>query len=108
MSVKITVTASGPLFDNPTKNLRESVEEALDLTSDFGKGILRDISPVRTGNLKAGWDVEREDYSSYLINNAVDYTIFVDKKIEMVKRAQSQIDEFQSLALEDAIDRTFN
>lgn len=108
MSVSINVTATGPLHQNPDKHFKEAVETALEETLDYGKGLVRSVTPVRTGKLKAGWESNKTGWDSASIDNDVKYAPFVERRIQFAARTQPQIQEYFTEKLNTNIEEKMN
>ena len=79
----------GSLF-NKGNNIKSLLNEAIQDTSNYGQGIIKDRSPVLTGKLRDGWKTS-STRSSIRIDNPVPYTIYQEKKVGMVRRSIPEI-----------------
>lgn len=78
------IKASGPLFEKHgiTKQILNS---ALEETADWAQNRIRNLTPVKTGRLKAGW-VILTTRSAIRIDNSTPYTPYVEKRVGMVSK----------------------
>lgn len=87
--INFNIKASGPLFDKKgiTKKI---IQESLKETADWAENQLRIESPIKTGRLKAGWYVIAGQ-SSIRIDNPVEYTQYVERKVNLVAKTVPQV-----------------
>lgn len=69
----MSINYYGELFQGA--KITPQVKRAADRTVDYAKGLIRGKSPVKTGALKAGWDITTFGYGMS-IKNPVPYTIY--------------------------------
>jgi hypothetical protein len=108
MSISININTTGPLHQNPDKHFKEAVETALDETLDYGRGLVRSVTPVRTGFLKAGWESNKTGWDSASIDNDVRYAPFVEARQGFVVRSTPQIQEYFTETLNTLIEERMN
>lgn len=77
-SVRANLTSSISMRDNATlkiksPSIRACVSDALVETLEYGKGLVKSVTPVRTGRLRDGWEIQDNS-----IANDVFYTRFVE------------------------------
>ena len=71
LSLGVNVRFSGPLFD--TGNVEAAIQAATKETLEYGKGIIKERTPVDTGLLKSQWFYRTAQKK---IINTVYYSIF--------------------------------
>lgn len=81
-------------FTQADKHIRKAISASLDETSEFAKTTFQRLTPVRTGNLKAGWEVEKLGWDSIEVDNPVPYAIFVDSRFAITQKSIPQIEKF--------------
>jgi hypothetical protein len=108
MSIKVTFTATGPLHQNPQSHFKKAVSKSLDDTAKYGKGLIQDRTPVRTGNLQRGWSIAKPNNDELSIYNDVKYVRFVEAKIHMAFRSEEEIQNFLNQQLNQNIPKYLN
>ncbi|MEA5447593.1 HK97 gp10 family phage protein [Leptolyngbya sp. CCNP1308] len=106
--MKVSFVASGPLHENPNLHFRRAVSQAMSDTADYGLGILKARTPVRTGRLQNSWFSKIESWNQFYFDNSAPYARFVEQKVLMASRSQPEIDRYLSRALDENIDREMN
>jgi hypothetical protein len=106
--LQVTFKATGPLHQNPQSHFKKAVDDSLNQTAQYGKGLIQDRTPVRTGNLRRGWESAKQGTDSISIFNRVRYTPFVEKRVGMMFRSEAQIQDFLNLQLDRNIPKAFS
>jgi hypothetical protein len=106
--MKVTITATGPLHENPSLHFRRAVSQALEETANYGLGIIKARTPVRTGNLKNSWYRKSEQWNSFYYSNSAKYAPFVEAKVLMASRSRPEIEKFLSRSLNENIESEMN
>lgn len=109
--VKITrtVKTSGPVFDG--KSLAPLIKVAVRDTLEYGKGVIKDATPVDTGNLQSKWFFRTEQLAIY---NEVPYAPYVEdgtSKMEgqfMAQNSVPAISEYLEQAVSIEINKALN
>lgn len=92
------VQLTGPLLTNGPQLTKEIISDSLKETAAFAKGLIAGRTPVRTGNLQKNW--ETSIYQDRLeVDNPVNYGIYVEKRVEMVKRSIPEIQDHYQQSL---------
>ena len=73
LSLGVNVRFSGPLFD--TRNVEAAIQAATKETLEYGKGIIKERTPVDTGLLKSQWFYRTGEKKIF---NETHYSIFVE------------------------------
>lgn len=94
----------GPLLTKGPQLTREIISDSLKETADFAKGLIAERTPVRTGTLQKNW--ETSIYQDKLeVSNPINYGIYVEKRVEMVKRSIPDIQNQYSKTLSSNLKR---
>ncbi|MBD2168057.1 HK97 gp10 family phage protein [Calothrix membranacea FACHB-236] len=85
------IKASGPLFEKHgiAKQILNSV---LEETADWAQNRIKNLTPVRTGRLKAGWVISTSK-SAIRVDNPTPYAPFVEKRVGMVSKTVPDVQE---------------
>lgn len=76
------IETSGPLFTN--KNVFDRLlNDAIKETAGWEINAIKNITPVKTGMLKAGWEVTVDDLN-IVIDNPVNYAPYVDARFQII------------------------
>lgn len=86
------VKVSGPLFEKDLS--RRLIRRATKRTAYYAQSKLADRTPVRTGNLRRGWRVEKA-----VAFNPVPYAPYVDRRVSLVEKTIPTIKSFLAQAL---------
>jgi hypothetical protein len=106
--MKVSFVASGPLHENPLKHFRRAVTQSMEDTAEYGMGILKARTSVRTGRLRNSWFSKIESWNSFYFSNSAPYAKFVEQKVLMASHSQPEIDRYLSRALDENIEREMN
>ncbi|WP_242028131.1 hypothetical protein [Pseudanabaena sp. FACHB-2040] len=74
----------------------------------YAKGLVQAVTPVRTGNLRRGWETRHEGWDTFSFNNPVIYAPYVEKRLGMVSRSQQQIQRHLGNQLGQHIEQELN
>ncbi|MBD2060504.1 HK97 gp10 family phage protein [Oculatella sp. FACHB-28] len=103
----------GPLLTKGPQLTKEIISDSLKETAAFAKGLIAGRTPVRTGTLQKNWEVttserqwETSIYQNRLeVSNPINYGIYVEKRVEMVKRSIPDIQNHYSRSLSQNLKR---
>ena len=94
MSVNITVTLRGAALLRPQKAVKSAIKKTYTNTSNYALSTIRSITPVRTGRMKAGWEIQNDLSSTMRIINPVPYAVYVDDRRQIVQRSLPAIEQY--------------
>lgn len=93
MSVNVTITLKGAALLRPKKAVRKAIKKTYASTANYALSTIRKLSPVRTGRLRDGWEINRESDTLRVINE-VPYAVYVDARRQIVQRSFSAIEQY--------------
>jgi len=88
-SYKIEI--SGPLFTKKTL-FNDLLNDSLKATADWEKQVIKNATPVRTGMLRAGWEVNYDNLN-IVIENPIPYAVYVDAKLQIIASTLPQVQQ---------------
>ncbi|MBE9110302.1 HK97 gp10 family phage protein [Nodosilinea sp. LEGE 07298] len=77
-------------------------------TADYGLGIIKARTPVRTGRLQNSWFTKVESWNQFYFDNSARYAPFVEAKVLMSSRSRPEIERYLARSLDENIEREMN
>ena len=102
-SVETVIT--GNLLRFPTDSTKAAVTAALSSTAEKGKEWVKTDSPVDTGLLKSRWYTKPITWDAWRLSNDIFYTPFNEKRVKMLGRNLSKIQQELSRQLNAELPR---
>ena len=93
MSADITVTLRGAALLQPKKAIDDAIKSTYKNTSQYALATARSVTPIRTGRLRDGWEIQR-DTDTLRVINQVPYAPYIDAKRQMVQRSLQGIENY--------------
>lgn len=79
------------------RRVREATDNALEDTAVFYSALLKSVTPVKTGALRAGWNVKKSN-SGLEVTNPVPYAVFLERGTTRM-RARNMVGSTQDKAI---------
>jgi len=99
MSADITVTLRGAALLQPKKAIDDAIKSTYKNTSQYALSIVRDNTPVRTGRLRDGWEIQNDLSSTMRISNPVPYAPYIDARRLIVQRSLAGIEQYFTIEM---------
>ena len=99
MSVDITVTLRGAALLQPQKAIASAIKKTYTSTSQYALSTVKNATPVRTGRMKAGWEIQNDLSSTMRIINPVPYAVYVDSRRQIVQRSLQGIENYFTIEM---------
>jgi len=94
MSADIKITLRGAALLQPKKAVQSAIKKTYTNTSNYALSTVRKDTPVRTGRMKAGWEIQNDLSSTMRIINPVPYAVYVDDRRQIVQRSLQGIENY--------------
>ncbi|BAY23720.1 hypothetical protein NIES2100_35120 [Calothrix sp. NIES-2100] len=85
------IKTSGPIFEK-RGIVKQILSGALEETADWAQNRIKNLTPVKTGRLKAGWVISATK-SAIRVDNPTLYAPFVEKRVGMVSKTVPDVQE---------------
>jgi len=99
MSVNVTVTLRGAALLQPKKAVQSAIKKTYKNTSRYALSTVRSITPIRTGRMKSGWEVQNDLSETMRIINPVPYAVYVDDRRQIVERSLPAIEQYFTIEM---------
>ena len=99
MSVDITVTLRGAALLRPQKAVQSAIKKTYASTSNYALSTIRNATPVRTGRMRDGWEIQNDLSSTMRIINPVPYAVYVDDRRLIVQRSLPAIEQYFTIEM---------
>ena len=99
MSADITINLRGAALLRPQKAVKSAIKKTYTNTSRYALSTIRSITPVRTGRMKAGWEIENNLSETMRISNPVPYAVYVDDRRQIVQRSLAGIEQYFTIEM---------
>ena len=106
--MRISITAEGPLHNNPDKHFKAAVTKAVSNTANYGKRIVQSDTPVDSGLLKSKWFFTHTGWGKFELANRTHYAPYVEKRFQMLKRNEPLIHKELDRQLNQEINQALN
>ena len=93
MSADITINLRGAALLQPKKAIDDAIKSTYKNTSQYALATARSVTPIRTGRLRDGWEIQR-DTDTLRVINQVPYAPYIDAKRQMVQRSLPAIEQY--------------
>ena len=94
MSADITVTLRGAALLQPQKAITSAIKKTYTGTSTYALSTIRNATPVRTGRMRDGWEIQNDLSETMRISNPVPYAVYVDDRRQIVQRSLQGIENY--------------
>ena len=94
MSVDITVTLRGTALLQPQKAIASAIKTTYKNTATYALSTVRSITPIRTGRMRDGWEIQNDLSETMRISNPVPYAVYVDDRRLIVQRSLPAIEQY--------------
>jgi len=94
MNADIKITLRGAALLQPKKAIASAIKKTYISTSNYALSTIKNATPVRTGRLKAGWEIQNDLSSTMRISNPVPYAVYVDDRRLIVQRSLQGIENY--------------
>lgn len=101
--INFKIDKTGPLFEDSIR-IDKLIDEAIEDTADYAQNRVRNLTPVRTGRLRAAWNI-RPISNKLSILNDLAYAPFIERKVGMVRQNIPAIEKELGRNINKAIDR---
>ena len=93
MSADITITLRGAALLQPKKAIADAIKETYSSTSTYALATVRSVTPIKTGRLRDGWEIQR-DTDTLRVINQVPYAPYIDARRLIVQRSLAGIENY--------------
>ena len=94
MNADIKITLKGAALLRPQKAVQNAIKKTYISTSNYALSTVRSITPVRTGRMRDGWEIQNDLSTTMRIINQVPYAVYVDDRRLIVQRSLPAIEQY--------------
>ena len=99
MSVNITIVLRGAALLQPQKAIQSAIKTTYKNTSNYALSTVKNATPVRTGRMRDGWEIQNDLSSTMRIINPVPYAVYVDDRRLIVQRSLPAIEQYFTIEM---------
>ena len=94
MSADIKITLRGAALLQPQKAIASAIKKTYSRTSNYALSTIKNATPVRTGRMRDGWEIQNDLSETMRIINQVPYAVYVDSRRQIVQRSLQGIENY--------------